>query len=36
MRIAARAYALTASWDSVFEGVYRGYAGIVTAPQAAS
>ena len=29
MRTAARAYALTASWDSVFEGVYAGYAGIV-------
>jgi glycosyltransferase involved in cell wall biosynthesis len=25
MRHAARAYALTASWDSVFEGVYKGY-----------
>jgi glycosyltransferase involved in cell wall biosynthesis len=25
MREAARAYALTASWDSVFEGVYEGY-----------
>ncbi len=25
MRAAARAYALTASWDSVFEGVYAGY-----------
>jgi glycosyltransferase involved in cell wall biosynthesis len=25
MREAARAYAVTASWDSVFEGVYRGY-----------
>jgi glycosyltransferase involved in cell wall biosynthesis len=25
MRLAARAHALTASWDSVFEGVYRGY-----------
>jgi glycosyltransferase involved in cell wall biosynthesis len=25
MRSAARAYALTQSWDSVFEGVYRGY-----------
>lgn len=25
MRVAARAYALTASWDSVFEGVYAGY-----------
>jgi glycosyltransferase involved in cell wall biosynthesis len=29
MRIAARAHALTASWDSVFEGVYAGYAGIL-------
>ena len=26
MRRAARAYALTASWDSVFEGVYSAYA----------
>jgi hypothetical protein len=25
MRQAARAYALTASWDSVFEGVYAAY-----------
>jgi glycosyltransferase involved in cell wall biosynthesis len=25
MRLAARAYALTASWDSVFEGVYAAY-----------
>jgi phosphatidylinositol alpha 1,6-mannosyltransferase len=25
MRRAARAYALTANWDSVFEGVYAGY-----------
>ncbi|HEY6487911.1 MAG: glycosyltransferase [Terracidiphilus sp.] len=25
MRVAARAYALTASWDSVFEGVYAAY-----------
>jgi len=25
MRRAARAYALTASWDSVFEGVYKAY-----------
>lgn len=25
MRQAARAYALTASWDAVFEGVYRAY-----------
>jgi len=26
MREAARAFALTASWDAVFEGVYAGYA----------
>ncbi len=25
MRIAARVYALTASWDSVFEGIYQAY-----------
>jgi hypothetical protein len=25
MRQAARSYALTASWDSVFEGVYAKY-----------
>jgi glycosyltransferase involved in cell wall biosynthesis len=25
MRVAARTYALTAGWDSVFEGVYAGY-----------
>lgn len=25
MRVAARNYALTASWDAVFEGVYAGY-----------
>jgi phosphatidylinositol alpha 1,6-mannosyltransferase len=29
MREAARAYALTASWDSVFEGVYAAYEAIV-------
>jgi phosphatidylinositol alpha 1,6-mannosyltransferase len=29
MRLAARSYALTASWDAVFEGVYSGYRGIV-------
>ena len=28
MRHAARGYALTASWDAVFEGVYSGYQGI--------
>jgi len=25
MRIAARAHALTMTWDAVFEGVYAGY-----------
>ena len=30
MRHAARAYALTASWDSVFEGVYAGYEEILS------
>ena len=29
MRRAARAYALTASWDSVFEGVYAAYEGLM-------
>jgi phosphatidylinositol alpha 1,6-mannosyltransferase len=33
MRQAARAYALTASWDAVFEGVYAGYEGILPARQ---
>ena len=33
MREAARAYALTASWDAVFEGVYGGYEGILPARQ---
>lgn len=36
MRTAARTYALTASWDSVFEGVYAGYAGIATRRDQAS
>jgi glycosyltransferase involved in cell wall biosynthesis len=31
MRQAARAYALTASWDSVFDGVYEGYRQILPA-----
>jgi glycosyltransferase involved in cell wall biosynthesis len=31
MRLAARSYALTASWDSVFEGVYAGYETILPA-----
>jgi glycosyltransferase involved in cell wall biosynthesis len=31
MRSAARAYALTASWDAVFEGVYEGYKTILPA-----
>jgi glycosyltransferase involved in cell wall biosynthesis len=35
MRQAARAYALTASWDSVFEGVYRTYEMIVPQQQQA-
>jgi glycosyltransferase involved in cell wall biosynthesis len=30
MRAAARAYALTASWDSVFEGVYAAYQPVLT------
>jgi glycosyltransferase involved in cell wall biosynthesis len=33
MRVAAREYALTASWDSVFEGVYAGYTGILPQKQ---
>jgi glycosyltransferase involved in cell wall biosynthesis len=34
MRVAARRYALTASWDSVFEGVYAAYESVVgTAPR---
>jgi phosphatidylinositol alpha 1,6-mannosyltransferase len=31
MRAAARTYALTASWDSVFDGVYKGYEQILPA-----
>jgi phosphatidylinositol alpha 1,6-mannosyltransferase len=33
MRQAARAHALTASWDSVFEGVYAAYAPMLLAQQ---
>jgi phosphatidylinositol alpha 1,6-mannosyltransferase len=33
MREAARAYALTASWDSVFEGVYAGYEALLAKPR---
>jgi glycosyltransferase involved in cell wall biosynthesis len=33
MRKAARAYALTASWDSVFEGVYAAYERLFPATQ---
>ena len=33
MRKAARAYARTASWDAVFEGVYAGYETILPAPR---
>ena len=36
MREAARAYALTMSWDSVFEGVYAGYETILPAKRAAA
>jgi glycosyltransferase involved in cell wall biosynthesis len=36
MRRAARAYALTASWDSVFEGVYAGYQYLTPATQQAA
>jgi glycosyltransferase involved in cell wall biosynthesis len=32
MRIASRAYALSASWDSVFEGVYAAYETVLSAP----
>jgi phosphatidylinositol alpha 1,6-mannosyltransferase len=31
MRVAARSYALTASWDAVFEGVYSTYEDVLTA-----
>ncbi len=34
MREAARAYALTASWDSVFEGIYSAYDNILPAKEA--
>ncbi|MGA3334769.1 MAG: glycosyltransferase [Terracidiphilus sp.] len=36
MRQAARAHALTASWDSVFEGIYRNYETILPARKAAA
>ena len=36
MRQAARAYALNASWDSVFEGVYAAYAAMLNAGAADS
>jgi glycosyltransferase involved in cell wall biosynthesis len=29
MRLAARSYALTMSWDSVFEGIYAAYDSIL-------
>ena len=35
MRKAARSYALTANWDSVFEGVYAAYEPITTSLRAA-
>jgi glycosyltransferase involved in cell wall biosynthesis len=31
MRLAARAHALTMSWDAVFEGVYAGYEALAPA-----
>jgi phosphatidylinositol alpha 1,6-mannosyltransferase len=34
MRLASRAYALTASWDSVFEGVYAAYDSMLSAKDA--
>jgi glycosyltransferase involved in cell wall biosynthesis len=36
MRRTARAYALTASWDSVFEGIYRAYEEILPATHCTS
>ena len=36
MREAARSYALTMSWDSVFEGVYAAYETILPARQQAA
>jgi phosphatidylinositol alpha 1,6-mannosyltransferase len=36
MRLAARAYAESASWDSVFEGVYRNYDNAIERHSAAS
>jgi phosphatidylinositol alpha 1,6-mannosyltransferase len=34
MQVAARAHALSASWDAVFEGVYREYDGVLQRPAA--
>jgi hypothetical protein len=36
MSHAARAYALTASWDSVFEGIYAAYETILPQQQQAA
>ena len=36
MRLAARAHALTMSWDSVFEGVYAGYEGLLSEQEQAA
>jgi phosphatidylinositol alpha 1,6-mannosyltransferase len=33
MRLAARAHALTMSWDAVFEGVYAGYEAMLPVPE---
>jgi glycosyltransferase involved in cell wall biosynthesis len=36
MRLAARAHALTMSWDAVFEGVYKAYEGLTRQKQQAA
>lgn len=36
MRLAARAHALTMSWDTVFEGVYTGYEAMIPQPARAT
>jgi glycosyltransferase involved in cell wall biosynthesis len=36
MRLAARAHALTMSWDAVFEGVYKAYEGLMPAREQAA
>jgi glycosyltransferase involved in cell wall biosynthesis len=36
MRLAARAHALTMSWDAVFDGVYAGYEAMLSQPARAT